>query len=129
MVIVLRHLAVVTYTVPAERVRPHLPARTAPYGEAGTAFISAVSFVWDGGPSERVYEAGVQLNYRTYVAEGGQPVAWFLGGVVSHPALAALHRSLRTPWRAGSLRLEVSGEGSEERRVGKECRSRWSPYH
>ena len=20
-------------------------------------------------------------------------------------------------------------EGSEERRVGKECRSRWSPYH
>ena len=21
------------------------------------------------------------------------------------------------------------GEGSEERRVGKECRSRWSPYH
>ena len=34
--------------------------------------------------------------------------------------------------------LEISGEGlsqsqvelrSEERRVGKECRSRWSPYH
>src|SRR3712207_8837425 len=27
--------------------------------------------------------------------------------------------------------LEVSGESarSEERRVGKECRSRWSPYH
>ena len=23
----------------------------------------------------------------------------------------------------------VSGERSEERRVGKECRSRWSPYH
>ena len=22
-----------------------------------------------------------------------------------------------------------SGRGSEERRVGKECRSRWSPYH
>ena len=22
-----------------------------------------------------------------------------------------------------------SGLGSEERRVGKECRSRWSPYH
>ena len=26
------------------------------------------------------------------------------------------------------LRLNVS-ERSEERRVGKECRSRWSPYH
>ena len=23
----------------------------------------------------------------------------------------------------------VSGKRSEERRVGKECRSRWSPYH
>ena len=26
-------------------------------------------------------------------------------------------------------RVHVEGERSEERRVGKECRSRWSPYH
>ena len=26
-------------------------------------------------------------------------------------------------------RFEVGGYRSEERRVGKECRSRWSPYH
>ena len=25
--------------------------------------------------------------------------------------------------------VERSGARSEERRVGKECRSRWSPYH
>ena len=25
--------------------------------------------------------------------------------------------------------LHVNGTRSEERRVGKECRSRWSPYH
>src|SRR2546422_11130576 len=25
--------------------------------------------------------------------------------------------------------VEVQGTRSEERRVGKECRSRWSPYH
>ena len=24
---------------------------------------------------------------------------------------------------------EIAGRRSEERRVGKECRSRWSPYH
>ena len=24
---------------------------------------------------------------------------------------------------------EIGGRRSEERRVGKECRSRWSPYH
>src|SRR5215203_4352163 len=30
----------------------------------------------------------------------------------------------------GSGVLDAAGEdGSEERRVGKECRSRWSPYH
>ena len=26
-------------------------------------------------------------------------------------------------------RLEITRKRSEERRVGKECRSRWSPYH
>src|SRR2546428_12790864 len=30
--------------------------------------------------------------------------------------------------RATGVEL-ASGERSEERRVGKECRSRWSPYH
>src|SRR6266540_6974186 len=39
-----------------------------------------------------------------------------------------------TRWRPGVKDVElVSGQGlgarSEERRVGKECRSRWSPYH
>src|SRR2546429_1335722 len=32
--------------------------------------------------------------------------------------------------RADAPRQRVGGAGrSEERRVGKECRSRWSPYH
>src|ERR1043165_2307020 len=26
-------------------------------------------------------------------------------------------------------KVEIDAERSEERRVGKECRSRWSPYH
>ena len=25
--------------------------------------------------------------------------------------------------------IDMNGQRSEERRVGKECRSRWSPYH
>src|SRR6266542_33446 len=29
----------------------------------------------------------------------------------------------------GSGGTDVTGRRSEERRVGKECRSRWSPYH
>src|SRR2546430_5159010 len=33
----------------------------------------------------------------------------------------------RNNWRGRSRSLDT--ERSEERRVGKECRSRWSPYH
>ena len=29
----------------------------------------------------------------------------------------------------GHLQAHATAERSEERRVGKECRSRWSPYH
>ena len=28
-----------------------------------------------------------------------------------------------------SINVQPGGNRSEERRVGKECRSRWSPYH
>ena len=31
--------------------------------------------------------------------------------------------------RPGAVHLEMQDGRSEERRVGKECRSRWSPYH
>ena len=45
-------------------------------------------------------------------------------------AKKAVAIALRNRWRRqqvnGSLRDEIR---SEERRVGKECRSRWSPYH
>src|SRR2546427_12797940 len=46
--------------------------------------------------------------------------------------LWSLMKRLRPPARqevieTGAVRIEE--ERSEERRVGKECRSRWSPYH
>src|SRR6266446_8114640 len=37
--------------------------------------------------------------------------------------------ALRTQLRILSLSPFQTTSGSEERRVGKECRSRWSPYH
>src|SRR2546425_10300384 len=36
---------------------------------------------------------------------------------------------LRTGDGAGAMARALLAERSEERRVGKECRSRWSPYH
>src|SRR3989440_9416238 len=44
---------------------------------------------------------------------------------VSRPALSPPMPPLSLVPKAG----EVRQERSEERRVGKECRSRWSPYH
>ena len=43
-------------------------------------------------------------------------------------------RSNLRPWRVAGARgahatLELAAGEAEERRVGKECRSRWSPYH
>ena len=42
-----------------------------------------------------------------------------------------LHHDIPKEWFGGiQSKLEKMGNNrSEERRVGKECRSRWSPYH
>src|SRR5438876_12433140 len=39
--------------------------------------------------------------------------------IIAHPPAA----------RTASASVSSSAKRSEERRVGKECRSRWSPYH
>src|SRR5256885_15879349 len=39
------------------------------------------------------------------------------------------HRECRAQALAAALRRHGDRARSEERRVGKECRSRWSPYH
>ena len=39
-----------------------------------------------------------------------------------------LRVDLNVPMKSGAI-TETSRIRSEERRVGKECRSRWSPYH
>ena len=49
-------------------------------------------------------------------------------------ALLALARDLTASGRYASVLSsceegQAAGDRSEERRVGKECRSRWSPYH
>src|SRR5215813_14971921 len=41
----------------------------------------------------------------------------------------ALRSRCRTRSGSGMARAPRSAGRSEERRVGKECRSRWSPYH
>ena len=66
-----------------------------------------------GGMAE-VYRAREQAN----------PTKRLLAVKVMRPQLAREARFVDMFNREGQLALR-----SEERRVGKECRSRWSPYH
>ena len=49
--------------------------------------------------------------------------------IISNLTLAEAARSLNGTELKLYLYLLSNDERSEERRVGKECRSRWSPYH
>ena len=60
-----------------------------------------------------------------YVTENG---ACYEQYVITDPA--AKTSLTITPERGGMITgFTLDGDRSEERRVGKECRSRWSPYH
>ena len=52
----------------------------------------------------------------------------FIDRVDEHFAKAA-KRSPNIVRKVEGRAFETQVRGSEERRVGKECRSRWSPYH
>ena len=43
--------------------------------------------------------------------------------------LEAIEEALKPLWQYAGARSLAGLTRSEERRVGKECRSRWSPYH
>src|SRR3989441_11810606 len=75
------------------------------------------------------------------VEKGGKSTAAFLSEVVAPSDLASrVFNAFRTTSESpaisdavvrvfGGFRALAETQRSEERRVGKECRSRWSPYH
>ena len=65
-------------------------------------------------PMLYMFKHGIQEKLRSFTADGGTLVMTFWSGLADEHDLCFLGG---TPGR------------SEERRVGKECRSRWSPYH
>src|SRR5574341_1790697 len=82
-------------------------------------------------------ETGLHLEWKQRTPLGSRVatgISWSsLGGLKgAKPPEAFGERS--SDWYLGHAgdegpHLSMTGERSEERRVGKECRSRWSPYH
>src|SRR3989442_11578270 len=53
----------------------------------------------------------------------------YCGGKVERVQAAPAIQFKGSGWYVTDYAQKPSGARSEERRVGKECRSRWSPYH
>ena len=54
----------------------------------------------------------------------------FIGKSILAALITILSLRIAVPWAVCLIYdWETKAERSEERRVGKECRSRWSPYH
>src|SRR2546429_8356417 len=111
---------------------------------AGCGHLPAMHWPWHqrpAPPAAPVHEldisaaAGVADSFRQYWKRNALVVdltaASGSGSITLQPASGAawpVRLALRvTPGAIGIL--EVRADRSEERRVGKECRSRWSPYH
>ena len=77
-------------------------------------------------PGEQLVEEdadGVDVAPRVRDLTGGALGGDVASGAEDHAGLR--HHGLVVPEQARDAEVE----GSEERRVGKECRSRWAPYH
>ena len=55
-----------------------------------------------------------------------EPFVNALGALTGNQAMQQVKAGLKAIYLSG---WQVAADRSEERRVGKECRSRWSPYH
>ena len=81
----------------------------------------------DGAADVLIQDGKIASVGRGLTAPDGAIVRNVKGRVVT-PGLVDLHTHLREPGNEDEETV-ASGARSEERRVGKECRSRWSPYH
>src|SRR2546425_11881288 len=88
-------------------------------------FPGSPDVAWVGTPKFAVGQEGTFLLHKDSTT--GSPLSVIAGRSV--PAYTALHKvDVLSKQDATRVRAMIR-KRSEERRVGKECRSRWSPYH
>src|SRR3712207_265065 len=83
--------------------------------------VGAMTKELDRMAEEFIRAHGGTPDFKGYPGQKGYPS--FPGSICASPNAMIVHGI------PGSYRLKEGDIRSEERRVGKECRSRWSPYH
>src|SRR2546422_10908090 len=103
------------------RAYPAAQADLKPHGKCKSARELAWMFVTEQKASEQALDGGIEFGKMPKAPDT-------LGDVIAtyeKSSKAFVERIKRTP----DAELDKTVKRSEERRVGKECRSRWSPYH
>src|SRR5574344_2304514 len=84
-----------------------------------------------GAPAEPIVSAGDKVKVGQLIAKPSgfisAPVHSSVSGTVQ--SIDIIKELAGNPCKAVVIIVEGDEWRSEERRVGKECRSRWSPYH
>src|SRR3989449_6097894 len=103
---------------------PPLPPSSWRFGGGAGALFALVLAVWLASGFYIVVEGqrGVVLSFGRFSQETGPGLRWRLPLPIQSNEIVNLQQ-VRT------LEIGYRNNRSEERRVGKECRSRWSPYH
>ena len=128
--------------IPKQAVAQNLPIEGSPHHAVDAADTSdTCPWNFDNYGVDATKPAG-QAYYdsilRLYASWGVDAIK--VDCIASHPykgeeirmlaqALAKTGRPIALSLSPGAAPIEKTDERSEERRVGKECRSRWSPYH
>ena len=80
----------------------------------GRYLLKGDETIWSDGPLTRAVRSG-SICYLDEIVEARKDTTVLIHSLTDHRRILPIDKT-------GELR-------SEERRVGKECRSRWSPYH
>ena len=111
------------WDIPADYLCPPVPGRADYVHFLADLLATMNDGVIPRGPSVRVLDIGMGANC-VYPLIGHSEYRWqFLGTEVDPTAVKAAKAIVQSNGLNKAIRR------SEERRVGKECRSRWSPYH
>ena len=95
---------------------------TRPYRRA----VNSQKCIRVSGKHNDLEEVGRDTYHHTFFEMLGN---WSFGDYYKAEAIRWAWELLTKEWGIDKSRLHATVFRSEERRVGKECRSRWSPYH